>query len=73
TELSALAGEKQFHLISGSQSFARLAERAEEAGEEAMLVVVAPGALPRRPDREVRSPGFPAFSADIYVQPLAPE
>jgi hypothetical protein len=73
TELSSLAGEKQFHLVSGSASFAKLAERAEEAGEDAILVVVPPGLLQRHPDREVRSPGFPAFSADLYVQPLAPE
>lgn len=70
TELCAFQNEKQFHLVSGSESLERLARRAAAAGESAMLVVVAPGRVPEKPERTVRPPGFPWFSADFHVQHL---
>ncbi len=72
TDLSALWFEKEFHLAADPDAFADLIERAAVAGEREMLVVVEAGTLPGPPFASVVSPGFPAFSVDLYVRRLGP-
>ncbi len=70
TELSPLWGQKQFHLVSGSEALAELAVNAAAFGERELVVATVAGTVPRPPNATVRDERFPAFSIDLHVQPL---